>query len=821
MAIKDIYGMITKRYDSLRKHILRNRMTYLLVLALAIMILVVLVAKFALYINFLLGNDIVLELGSDKTTAMLERGEVEAVTYDAGVTSNPFCNVECIYRYKDISSGTMLGNGTFMIKSTSPVKKIYNISTEHLGSGLEIYRFDLECHARSSFFCQTDGQPTTRSILFTLQYNLTEQDRAKKEQLRVMLQAESARLGNISAREDAASATISRLSQLLDVKNLTAQSSSLDDDIDRHHGDFLRLLGLWNKQDYDSLDAVIGYFMSGTDEIYSSLASFEDEINKTVSSYNSIGKMLESSGDVLENVSSMEFSDWNEGVRLANTIILYNRQVLLMEIPEPLETKNADITGLSDDIIGIRDDILDNIRTESLSKDVDADVFYDTLCNVSGICKQHPGINKRAAQTGFDLNMTCSRIDELNDFYADIRDRMAVSADNQSYPATAGFWKNISDILAGIRNDIAADDLISMRAGPNSGIIRSLLVKNDVQKPAGYPGLNLTPALVLSMQDMLPERCDNVDIRFDKVRDYSFTPFFPDIPNASGPVINISEPLPSCPVFGTERACCVDCAENQSLYPVLLLHGHAVNKDISAEYSLEGFNQIQQELEKDGFLNAGSITLFTPDTAQEGWSLVPVPLVFRGSYYFDIFGEPQNYVAVQAKSENIDTYAVRLNDLVDTVLKKTGRDKVRIVAFSMGGLVARRYIQIFGDSRVDRLVMIGTPNKGIVGEIADLCPLVGEDLECRDMDSNSLFINKLNRGDLPDIPIYNIVGTGCDMGAEQGDGAVLKENALLEGADNYIINGRCESAFSPLHLELRNIDKYPEVYRILLQSLDG
>ena len=116
--------------------------------------------------------------------------------------------------------------------------------------------------------------------------------------------------------------------------------------------------------------------------------------------------------------------------------------------------------------------------------------------------------------------------------------------------------------------------------------------------------------------------------------------------------------------------------------------------------------------------------------------------------------------------------------------------------------------------------MIGTPNKGIVGDIAELCPLIGEDLECRDMNSESLFINKLNRDRLPDIPIYNIVGTGCSMSGGEGDGAVLEEKAVLEGVKNFIINGQCESKFKPLHLELRNLDKYPEVYPVLLRSLE-
>ncbi|MBW2974429.1 alpha/beta fold hydrolase, partial [Candidatus Woesearchaeota archaeon] len=182
--------------------------------------------------------------------------------------------------------------------------------------------------------------------------------------------------------------------------------------------------------------------------------------------------------------------------------------------------------------------------------------------------------------------------------------------------------------------------------------------------------------------------------------------------------------------------------------------------------------------------------------------------------------EPENYVVVHVKSENIDTYSIRLKEVLDLIRYKTGKPKVNIIAFSMGGLVARRYIQIFGTESVNRVILIGTPNKGITGRTADLCPLVGGDLECRDMDSGSLFLNKLNRGSLPDIPIYSIVGTGCLMEGKEGDGTVLEENARLEGAQNFVINGTCTSVDKPLHTDLRDIGLYPEVYDIIIDALD-
>ena len=284
--------------------------------------------------------------------------------------------------------------------------------------------------------------------------------------------------------------------------------------------------------------------------------------------------------------------------------------------------------------------------------------------------------------------------------------------------------------------------------------------------------------------------------------------------------INIAfdEPVPQCCAFGKCENCCIDCADEN--YPVVFLHGHAVNKDVLAEYSLEGFNEIQEKLEEEGYINAGTITLYTKLESSKGiLGELNNPVSLRTSYYFDIFKNPENSVVVQTKSENIDTYAVRLKELIDMIKYETGKNKVKIVAYSMGGLVSRRYIQIFGSEDVDRLIMIGTPNKGIVGSILELCPLTGESLECKDMNSNSLFINKLNTGIKPSIPVYNIVGSGCNMNGKDGDGAVLTENAKLDWTENFIINGKCRSATMPLHLDLRNIKMYPEVYDILVKVI--
>jgi pimeloyl-ACP methyl ester carboxylesterase len=250
------------------------------------------------------------------------------------------------------------------------------------------------------------------------------------------------------------------------------------------------------------------------------------------------------------------------------------------------------------------------------------------------------------------------------------------------------------------------------------------------------------------------------------------------------------------------------------------VHGHAFSKDTAADYSLDSFKKLQNKLEEDNYLNAGAISLYTPvEDTGAGWSILPVPISLKVSYYYDLFKEPENYITIQTKSENIDTYALRLKDLIDKVTSKTNKQKVIIIAHSMGGLVSRRYLQIFGNNSVEQLIMIGTPNNGISGNTLGYCSWIGEQLECRDMSSDSLFLNKLNRGQLIFVPTTNIIGSGCSMDLGDGDGTVLVEKAWLEGAQNYIINGTCTSIDQPLHMKMLDNHAYPEVYNVIKSVL--
>lgn len=239
----------------------------------------------------------------------------------------------------------------------------------------------------------------------------------------------------------------------------------------------------------------------------------------------------------------------------------------------------------------------------------------------------------------------------------------------------------------------------------------------------------------------------------------------------------------------TASSCCCDCAETT----VLFLHGHSFSERNSPEYSVSAFRTLQERLHAEGLVDAGFITPYSAYVAPEGdWE--HLDLTIAGTYYYDAYLRGESYALSLAKSESIDTYAIRLRDLVRGLRGRTHHN-LTIVAHSMGGLVARRYLQLFGAHDVAQLITIATPHAGLPRRVAQLCPVFGADKECMEMRADSLFIAKLNDpAHQPLLPITTIAGTGCATGEADGDGVVTVESALLPNTTQYRIAGSCPTA---------------------------
>ena len=73
---------------------------------------------------------------------------------------------------------------------------------------------------------------------------------------------------------------------------------------------------------------------------------------------------------------------------------------------------------------------------------------------------------------------------------------------------------------------------------------------------------------------------------------------------------------------------------------------------------------------------------------------------------------PVYTVTLEPLTGSIDAMVASLEVRIEEVLRATGRQKLIVVAHSMGGLVTRAYMAQSGAGRIARFVTIGTPNQG-------------------------------------------------------------------------------------------------------------
>ena len=259
-----------------------------------------------------------------------------------------------------------------------------------------------------------------------------------------------------------------------------------------------------------------------------------------------------------------------------------------------------------------------------------------------------------------------------------------------------------------------------------------------------------------------------------------------------------------------ERTCALGTCEHEARTPILFIHGHSITKSTDPRYNLQGLTRLAHAFEAHGYLYAGHLF----PTVTRDIERFDAPVSFTATYYVNSYEEEGEVRLRTFKSESIETYALRLREDIEEAKRITGSDRVVLVAHSMGGLVARSYLDLFGSESVEQLIMIGTPNHGITERTERLCPILGASIECRDMTRGSVFLRRLNQQPLPDIPMHLIAGDGCDL----GDGVVALENALFEGIDATIINGTC-IGIETLHSHLIDPRVHPETLEIIAAQL--
>ncbi len=825
-------------------------------IAIPVLIVFILLLAFAAYrvwlsIHFLITDDILVNLEPQEKSLSVHYGEKSNVTFSVAVENSFFCDAYCSYEFRDLSTESVIDNGYFSGSGIGKgFEKAYNISAERSGSGQNLYSFDVQCNNIRTWHCLTNENKRTRSSFLVLNYKISDYEQYLKETLKdnITRLVNELSLADISLQQ--VNNRFFELGFNVNFRDLEGDKEILNTNQSQIVLEFKNLERLWSEENYllvyqlfnKSYDKRIG-------KIKEQIAGINSKIDGVLLKHNSIiqylidlDNKLRSQNETISFLGSAQ-----------NPIILQHNQ--LLNFTEKLKSdlihnSFANYASIENDISYLK--LLDNNFENALIKNfaysyVEGSYHYslerERLCRIKGICPNETDFLKvirdsLSVDYGKVRNI-CSSFDSINDIYSSEKNKSEERIKSYNLDEVMPILENVENQLTSTARKNIFEKIKSISLGNASNA--SLGILNDVSyidenlTTINYGNLTEPEALSLIKLNFTNDsmiyynyNCNIADFNLlshygnkteiflvENIQDKNFT---------SRIGIQLTPNYPVCCIFGECKRCCTqdECKSDPALYPILILHGHAFNRDNSPEFSLDAFNKIQSRLQQDGYISAGTITPRSDySEIKEGeWGLSSRPVSVKGSYYLVSYYNLGGYSIATQKSENIETYAIRLKELIDLLKFRTGKDKVIIIAHSMGGLVARSYINIFGEASVDKLILISTPNKGISGKVTSYCPILGEKKECSDMSAESIFIKKLNDpSKMPtNLKVYNIVGTGCDIDGKPGDGIVAKENAELDFAENFYVNGTC-TRVNLLHTNILDINIYPELYETLKSVL--
>ncbi len=157
-------------------------------------------------------------------------------------------------------------------------------------------------------------------------------------------------------------------------------------------------------------------------------------------------------------------------------------------------------------------------------------------------------------------------------------------------------------------------------------------------------------------------------------------------------------------------------------------------------------------------------------------------LPLRG--YLRLHGHAQQLSYDYRSSGSLESLALGLKRAIDT---SVGGGRIDLVAHSMGGLVARFYLQQLGGARrVDRLITLGTPHRG--SHAANFIPSA----LVRQLLPDGPFLRHLNGLPAPDVHTTSIVA-GRDLLIQPTDSAACPFGETVRFAEL----GHVELLFRP------------------------
>jgi len=739
-------------------------------------------------IRFKLEDDLILSVAVNQSSFHISNNENATVQLEVTTDRQLWCEATCIVSALQVSTNQTVYNINFT--SIDQQVNIFNISMQPVqkGSGQVLYSVAASCRNKQTIFCRSSGVETRKTLLVAVNYDLDIEQSKAKNSARTALESAIADLEQVDLLVSQAEAAIKLMPQL-HVDDLQLKIGKLRQEIGARNVFLENLLKLWSDESYVILEQLLSneeappfddaFILSQElddlrvlhNSLLSRIQTQQQTIHSIIQSYPTLSHdaspLVETTNSLVQKYTIGNFTTYKELTTLINE----------------QETRIANYLWV--------------LQGRRSAAEQDAGTIIHDLCEYCTL--------KSVNSTTY--TSTSPACDELQELHATLNAALTNGTDTTAN-ATANTTANITNETS----------IITIQLPPRIHTFNG-----------STPEINLTietlNETITAVEEFLSFYCK--EYNGTELLTITDQPVVLATPQVNGTIkITIPENHPQCCVFGVCQPCCntESCKDDASTYPIMLIHGHMVHRWGTPEYSLGGyFSKIQQRLQDDGYLDAGLHTSASQlsDVGPGEWGITGHPISVRVTYYYNFYVVGDVYVRTTQKSESIETYAVRLKEMVDLVKHHTGKEKVILVGYSMGGLVVRRYEQLFGSEDLDRIIVIGTPNNGIVARTSAFCPVLGESTECIDMQKGSVFMQKLNDQKYkPSVPIVTIAGSGCDTSGKDGDGVVQKESVALPFATNYVVNGTCTDFLrTNLHIELLNIDRHPKVYELLRAAI--
>ena len=300
----------------------KNTFLWILCSIILITAIIIIATKSYLVINLLLGNDVIIKLTSDKDNLFLKHNQSETVEINVFAGMNPFCKVECASEFVDLGKSIVIDRGSFNFNITGSTSKEYVLSATKIGSGQELYRFNVKCGGIKTSLCHTSEELKEQSIIIALNYNLSDDEQKFKDDSKQEIISLIQRASYLKSEIESLDSAITSLNKVI---STDFSGSSIKKDIQKINETAYNIKEKWENQTYDFIDDLKRSESSIT-ELKKDIDNLNKSVYSNVSSYNRLIDSLSNKRQGLDDLKKINVTN-DTVIEINKAIVAFNNAI--------------------------------------------------------------------------------------------------------------------------------------------------------------------------------------------------------------------------------------------------------------------------------------------------------------------------------------------------------------------------------------------------------------------------------------------------------------------------------------------------------------